>query len=232
MMRRFLGAAALLLGSAAPVAAAVAPDAAVAPATDWSKRVEKTAEGGYRLGNPDAPVKLVEFLSLTCGHCSAFAEEARPHLREQIRAGRLSVEYRNYVLNHYDIAAAVLSRCAPPSRYFALTDAFLAQQDSWMAGIEKLTAAQRAEIEVERPTPATVRRTAQLLGLAKITAQHGVPAAKARACLGNAKNVEQLMAMNSSAEQLGIDSTPSFVLNGQVLGPQNWAMIQPLLEQP
>ena len=54
---------------------AAAPAAAQAPAVanvDWSQRVATTPEGGFRMGNPDAPVKLVEFLSLTCSHCATF----------------------------------------------------------------------------------------------------------------------------------------------------------------
>jgi protein-disulfide isomerase len=229
MMRRL----ALLAGAlivAAPIAASAAA-AEVAPARDWSKSVVATAEGGYRMGNPNAPFKLVEFLSLTCGHCADFADEAMPRVKEKVREGRVSVEYRNYVLNHYDIAAAILSRCAAPANYFALTEAFLAEQGVWAEKIDALTPAQRAEVEVP-PTPATMKRIAELLGLKAIAARHGVTRASADACLADPRRIQQLLAMGNAAEQLGIDGTPSFMLNGTVIGSQNWHSLEPVLGQP
>jgi len=210
---------------------ALAAPAAASPAKDWSARVEATAEGGYRMGNPDAPLKLVEFLSLTCGHCADFANEAMPRVKEKVRAGRVSVEYRNHVLNHYDLAAGVVSRCAAPAHYFALTEAYLAEQDSWAARIDTLTPAQKAEIEVE-PTPATVRRTAELLGLKEIAGRHGVTPAAADACLADPARIRQLLVMGDAAEQLGVEGTPTFMLNGTLIGPPNWSSLEPVLGQP
>lgn len=224
-----LASAFLALGllAAAPAAA----QAPAAPAVDWSQRVARTPEGGFRMGNPDAPLKLVEFLSLTCSHCATFSAEATPSLVEHVRSGRVSVEYRNYVLNHYDLAASVLSRCAAPSDYFALTTDLLAQQDTWAGRADALTAAQKAEIEV-RPTPQSVARTAELIGLKQIAAAHGITPTEANRCLASADGLSQVMAMRDAADRLGVEGTPTFMLNGQLLGPANWAMIQPLLSAP
>jgi hypothetical protein len=230
MMRRLLLAAGALVMAAAP-AAALAAGAVSAPARDWSARIEATAEGGYRMGNPDAPLKLVEFLSLTCGHCADFASEAMPRVKEKVREGKVSVEYRNYILDHYDVAAAILSRCAPPSRYFALTEAFLAEQPSWSARIDALTPAQRAQVEVD-PTPASVRRTADLLGLKAIAARHGVTTARANACLADPARIRELFVIGKAASDLGVDGTPSFMLNGTLIGTQNWNSLEPVLGQP
>jgi protein-disulfide isomerase len=218
---------ALGLLTAAPAVA----QAPVVQAVDWSQRVATTPEGGFRMGNPDAPVKLVEFLSLTCSHCAAFSAEAAPTLIQQVRTGRVSVEYRNYVLNHYDLAAAVLSRCAAPGEYFALTRDLLAQQPEWAGRAETLTAAQKAEVEV-RPTPQSVTRTAELIGLKQIASAHGISPAEATRCLASADNLAQVMAMRDSADRLGVTGTPTFMLNGQMIGAANWAMIQPLLSAP
>jgi protein-disulfide isomerase len=230
MTRRLALLAGALVTAGIAIAAPATP-AVAAPARDWSTRVEATAEGGYRMGNPDAPLQLVEFLSLTCGHCAAFASEDLPRVKEKVRQGRVSIEYRNYVLNHYDIAAAILSRCAAPSRYFALTEAYLAEQPGWAARIDALTPEQRAEVEVE-PTPATVRRTAELLGLKEIAARHGVTGAAADACLADPARLDQLLAMGTAAEELGVDGTPTFMLNGTLIGSQNWDSLEPVLGQP
>ncbi len=212
---------------------AAAPAAAQAPgaqAADWSQRVAATPEGGFRMGNPDAPLKLVEFLSLTCSHCATFSAEAMPALLDHVRSGRVSVEYRNYVLNHYDLAAAVLSRCAAPGDYFALTTDLLAQQSVWAGRADALTPVQKAEVEV-RPTPQSVARTAELIGLKQIAAAHGITPAEANSCLASAEGLAEVMAMRDAADRLGVDGTPTFMLNGRLLGPANWAMIQPLLAQ-
>jgi protein-disulfide isomerase len=220
-----------LMAAAAPVVAIGAAPSIPGPPIDWAAHVNATAEGGYRMGNPNAPLKLVEFLSLTCGHCADFASQAMPRVKQKVRSGQVSVEYRNFVLNHYDLAAGVLSRCAAPANYFALTEAYLAEQESWAARIDALTPAQRAEIEV-KPTPATVRRTAELLGLKEIAARHGVTPAAANACLADPKRIDQLLAMGGAAEKLGVDGTPSFMLNGTLIGPQNWSSLEPVLGQP
>lgn len=213
---------------------AAAPAAAQAPqvsAVDWAQRVATTPEGGFRMGNPDAPLKLVEFLSLTCSHCATFSAEATPALVQQVRSGRVSVEYRNYVLNHYDLAAAVLSRCAAPGDYFALTSDLFAQQSVWAGRADALTPAQKAEIEV-RPTPQSVARTAELIGLKQIASAHGIAPAEATRCLASAEGLSQVMAMRDAADRLGVTGTPTFMLNGRMIGPANWAMIQPLLSAP
>jgi protein-disulfide isomerase len=213
---------------------AAAPAAAQTPivqAVDWSQSVATTPEGGFRMGNPDAPLKLVEFLSLTCSHCATFSAEATPSLIQQVRSGRVSVEYRNYVLNHYDLAAAVLSRCAAPANYFAMTTDLFAQQSAWADRADSLTAAQKAEIEV-RPTPQSVARTAELIGLKQIASRHGITPAEASRCLASAEGLGQVMAMRDAADRLGVTGTPTFMLNGRMIGGANWAMIQPLLSAP
>ena len=57
---------------------AVVAKVAAPAGKQWSTTVTKTAEGGYRMGNPDAPIKLVEYGSRSCPHCKRFAEESGP----------------------------------------------------------------------------------------------------------------------------------------------------------
>ncbi len=79
----------------------------------------RTPEGGFRMGNPAASVKLIEYFSTTCPHCAHFAAEGTPVLvRNYVRTGRVSLEYRNYVLNGLDVAASFISRCAAPRGLF------------------------------------------------------------------------------------------------------------------
>src|SRR3546814_14306714 len=97
-MKRTL--ALLFAAAALPLGIAAVPAAQAEAAKDWTKTVARTPEGGFRVGNPDAPVKLVEYGSLTCDHCAHFAEEATPKLLGQyVRSGRVSIEFPN-LLRH------------------------------------------------------------------------------------------------------------------------------------
>ena len=107
-------------------AAALAPQADAAPArkaaapaaVDWSKRVAATPEGGFVMGNPAAKVKVVEYGSLTCPHCAAFSNSAKAGLAARVRTGKVSFEFRNYVLNGIDVAATLVARCGGTARFF------------------------------------------------------------------------------------------------------------------
>src|SRR3546814_1043579 len=62
---------------------AAANKLAPAQGKDWTKVVVATTEGGVRMGNPDAPVKLIEFASFTCPHCREFNEAAADVLKSK-----------------------------------------------------------------------------------------------------------------------------------------------------
>ncbi len=198
---------------------------------DWTRIVERTPEGGFRMGNPNAPVKVIEFLSLTCPHCAEFAARGGPRLfQEYVRRGRVSIEYRNYILNGYDLAAAFISRCAPPSHYFDLNHALLGSQPQWMGRIERLTDAQRSELRGMQPL-AAMQRIVALLGLDTIAARHGVPVSAQRTCLADQAGLTRLAEMQqAAARDFGVSGTPSFVVNGRLAANvHDWAALEPLL---
>ena len=93
---------------------------------DWTQTVARTPEGGFRMGNPNAPVKVVEYLSLTCPHCAAFAHEggaAADPATMSAAAGSAS-NIATIMLNGVDIAAALLSPLRRAARIIStLTDA-------------------------------------------------------------------------------------------------------------
>ena len=214
---------------AAPVQARPLEQAPAA-VPDWSTTVEATPAGGFRMGNPNAPVKLVEFVSLTCPHCASFAEEGVPQLMDEVRAGRISLEYRNFVLDELDMAAALISRCAAPEDYFALNHAILVSQREWVGRIETLSDAQMDELramETVRLVPALI----PLTGLDALAADHGVDAEEARACLADNLGFLRILAMRDSAEaDLGVNATPSFLINGRLQrNVHDWAALEPLL---
>ena len=105
-------------------------EAVEAPAGQkWSETVSKTDAGGIVMGNPDAPIKLVEYMSITCSHCKDFGEQAFAPLRDNyVESGRVSFEIRNFVRDPLDLSAAILSRCGGEGPFFPLTEQALSYQ--------------------------------------------------------------------------------------------------------
>jgi protein-disulfide isomerase len=223
---------ALLLAALAALALpapALAQPAGQARQRDWTQVVSPTPEGGYRMGNPQAAVRVVEFLSLTCPHCAEFARVGTPRLMAQVRSGRVSIEYRNFVLNGLDLAAAFLSRCASPRNYFALTHDILASQQQWVGRMQGLSEAQQREIQGQPPLE-TMRRVVAAAGLDSIAARHGVTPAQQRACMSSQAGLDRVVQMQQAGARFGVSGTPTFAINGRIAGSvHDWAGLEPLL---
>jgi protein-disulfide isomerase len=220
------------LAAAATLAWPAAPSFAQRHGTpaqrDWTRTVQRTPEGGYRIGNPAARVKLVEYFSLTCPHCAAFSHEAGPRLfSNHVRGGRVSVEYRNFYLDGLDIAAALLTRCAAPADYFEITHAILGSQRQWMSRVNSLTPAQRAELG-GLPPAQVAQRLIPLVGLDAIGARFRITPRMRATCINQA-SLDALQALHNGGQQLGVRGTPTFLINGQVAPVNTWAGIEPLL---
>ena len=207
-------------GDTAPAASGRATAAVAAPAgTDWTTTVAQTPEGGMRMGNPNAPVQLVEFASMTCSHCRDFAAQSSPALYDRyVKTGQVSYEFRNFVMNPIDLAASLLARCGGPQPFFTLTEQMFANQDDMLnrvqAGGAALQAAQQS------PGAQALVKTAEVAGLDKFVAMRGIPAAKANACLTNEAELNRLVAMNQAAvKDHSVQGTPTFLINGEVVAP-------------
>ena len=226
MRRALLVAALAALALPAP---ALAQPAASARQRDWTQVVSPTPEGGYRMGNPQAAVRVVEFLSLTCPHCAEFSRVGTPQLMNYVRSGRVSIEYRNFVLNGLDLAAAFLSRCASPQNYFALTHAMLGSQQQWVGRMQALTDAQQREMQGQPPLE-TMRRVVAAAGLDALAARHGVTPAQQRACMSSQAGLDRVIQMQQAGARFGVSGTPTFAINGRIAGSvHDWAALEPLL---
>ena len=229
----------LVLVLIAAAAAALAPAGAGAAAAqgsaaaqrDWTRNVVVTPEGGFRMGNPDARVKVVEYLSLTCPHCADFARTGVPSLvRDHVRSGRVSLEYRNFVLNPIDATASVLARCAGPGQFFPMVEHLLATQEQWMGQVSNFIQSERDSINA-LPMPQRLARVAEQGGLTAIAARYGVPLAQARQCLGDEAGLNRLAEMYQAASALGVDGTPTFLINGRKVPVNTWREIEPLIRR-
>jgi protein-disulfide isomerase len=234
-MRTALWLAALATGALACASGAEAATqrkpatARKAPAgKDWRRTVSLTPEGGFRMGNPAAKVKLVEYGSMTCPHCAAFSREAGPALvSSYVRTGRVSYEFRNFVLNGLDVTATLLARCGGPVRFFALTDRFYATQSEWVAKLGALTQAQKDELKA-LPEGQRLGRLADLSGLTQLAAQGGVPAARGKQCLADEAALNRLGQMaETAASTHQVQGTPTFLVNGAKVPAADWAELEP-----
>jgi protein-disulfide isomerase len=226
---------ALLAAAAAALAVplALAPGSAAAQAQrDWSRTIVATPEGGFRMGNPAARLKVVEFVSLTCPHCRAFAATgARELVDRYVRSGAASFEIRAFPLDPIASLAAQLARCAPVSHQFAINDDMLASQDQWIARLRTLSNDQLNAFD--RLPEAELRvRLASAVGMDAIAARHGVPAARLRPCLIDEAGAQRIAAIKASGEQLGVSGTPSFLINGRLQqNVHDWTALEPLLRR-
>ena len=238
-MLKFSLLAALALGVAAcdsgMSTAADAPqaEAADAQATDWTSVVSVTEDGGYRMGNPDAKVKLVEFGSFTCNHCADFYKDAVAHLEpEYVKTGKVSYEYRPFMLNIYDFAAAKLAMCQGPDRFFNWMNELYGNQESWIEPFTKITDAEVAPLR-SLPLGQQVRGLALAGKLNVFAARRGLPTAEFDKCLADEAQMETLAnRQQKNLEAYRIDGTPTFVLNGKKIdNATTWAQLQPKIDE-
>lgn len=228
-MRRL--ALALLLAAAPAPALTAAPQAGPAASADWSRSIAATPAGGIRMGNPEAPVQVVEFMSLTCGHCATFESAGVPALvRDYVRSGRVSFEVRPHPLDLIAATAALIGSCVAPAQAFAYNHALLVSQEQWLARMNTLTDQQVSEINAAA-APEKRRLIAQHFGLDAVAARHGLTAPEARACLADEAKADRLVATKRAAEQMGVSGTPSFAINGTLAANvHDWAALEPLLK--
>lgn len=94
-------------------------------------------------GDPNAPVTIVEYASLTCSHCAAFHNMVLPQLTEEyIDTGKVRLVFRDFPLDGLAMAGAMLARCAPGDRGKAMIKVMFGQQATWVRSqspIEPLT---------------------------------------------------------------------------------------------
>jgi len=147
------------------------------------------------LGSSDAPVTIVEYASMTCGHCAAFYAGTFPQLKSKyIDTGKVRFILREFPLDPLAAAGSMLARCAGKDRYFSLIETLFRQQQDWV---------------VQNP----------IVPLLTIAKEAGFTEESFHACLENDERLlEGIEAVRQRAsERFGVNSTPTFFINGQML---------------
>jgi protein-disulfide isomerase len=144
------------------------------------------------LGNPDAPITIIEYASLTCPHCAHFTNDVLPEIKKEwIDTGKAKLVLRDFPLDEPALRAAMIARCAPPDRYYAFADTFFATQEKWVRTADYRDA---------------LARLAKLGGMGK---------EEFDACLKNTELENKIVEGRLTAsKELEVNSTPTFFVNG------------------
>lgn len=177
--------------------------------------VPASATAPRMLGSPDAPVEVVEYASLTCHHCATFHNEVLPQVKKEfIDTGKVRIVYRDFPLDRVGLEAATMARCLPPERYFPVLSLLFAKQDDWS----------HAKDPIEP--------------LARIGALAGLSRQAYDACRADKALQDSIVQSRYEGEQKhGVDSTPSFVIDGKTLKgvlqfEEFKKTVEPLLPKP
>lgn len=155
-----------------------------------------TALPDMALGDPKAPVTVIEYASMTCPHCATFTEKTFPDIKKKyIDTGKVRFIFREFPLDNLAAAVFMLARCNAETnsdKYFAFIDTMFRQQRTWA---------------VEKP----------LEPLLTISKQAGFTQETFNACLSNQKVLDGIEAMRQRAvDKFKVQSTPSFFINGKL----------------
>ena len=194
---------------------------------NWAEVIETTPEGGYRMGNPDAPVKLVEYASLTCPACKAFSDTGTAALRDTyVRSGQVSWEFRNFILGGPDLALSLLTRCQPAPAFFRTVEDIFTRQSDFLRAIDQ---AEEQRILALPPEQQLVP-LARAMDLDTYFARRGMPEARFNQCLGDNAAIEGMTQRTRTAgQQDDVRGTPTFIINGTRQEAVSWADLEPLL---
>ena len=209
-----------------------APVAAVAPPAGkaWSDVVSATPEGGMLMGNPKAPIRLLEYGSLSCPHCAKFAADGfKPLIGTYVASGKVSYEYRSFAIHSIDVPLTVLVRCADPSAFFGLIEQLYANQPALIERAQKGEA--QAQAASALPSERHFVTVSDVLGFTEFFAARGVSVDQAHACLAKPDAAMKVAKEAQAWGDTGIDSTPTLLINGTKTNVNTWAEVEALLQR-
>jgi protein-disulfide isomerase len=165
------------------------------------------------LGDPNAPVKVIEYASFTCPHCADFHSDTFKAFREDyIETGKVHFTYREVYFDRYGLWASMIARCAGPDRFFGVSELIYQRQGDW----------------ARQGDAAAVAESLKRIGL-----QAGLDQATVDGCLQDAAKAEGLYGWyQANAERDNVRSTPSFLINGDMhTGNMSLAQIGRLVDE-
>lgn len=171
--------------------------AAEAPKADGEVDMAKVLEPGplkeMAMGDANAPVTIVEYMSMTCPHCAAFHNDNFKPLKEKyIDTGKVYFIVREFPFDPRAAAAIMLARCGPENQFFPMVDVLFSQQRTWATAQDGREA---------------------LLQIARLA---GFTQESFEACLTNQKLLDEVNDVkNKAVMEFGVQSTPTFIIDGK-----------------
>ncbi len=164
------------------------------------------ALGDVVIGDPDAPVTIIEYASLTCPHCASFHVNAWPQIKaDYVDTGKVKFILREVYFDQFGLWSAMIARCAGTEGYPMLIGKFLERQRGWY--LDHVAAFN--ETKNAAPIIEEMMKIGRLAGLSN---------ERMNSCLGDQALLERMVGdfqTNSAAD--GVRSTPTFLVNGEVV---------------
>jgi protein-disulfide isomerase len=164
------------------------------------------------LGNPKAPILVVEYAAPSCPHCSRWNRDIFPLLKKDyIDTGKVYYVFRVLPLSQVDVAAEAMARCLPADNYFQFIDLMFRNQEKW------------------DPEYGISDTHAALVDMGRIA---GMSAEQVDTCIGNQAEQKRITQVGQQAStQYSINGTPSFIINGELRsGEVPWDQMKNLLD--
>ena len=170
-------------------------------ATGGTKLDLKITSQDRTMGNPKAPLTMVEYAAPTCPHCAHFNEAMFPYLKKNyIDTGKVYYVFRVFPLSQVDVAAEAIARCLPADNYFQFIDLLFRNQPKWDPD------------GYDIPDPA-----AALVNMGRIA---GMSADQVNTCMANPAEQKRVTDNGQEAmTKFGVQGTPAFFVNGEMSPP-------------
>jgi len=175
-----------------PSAPGAAPVAVAAAASSDAKSLLNVQPGDHVMGDPKAPITMIEYASLTCPHCAHFNTTELPQIEEKwIKTGKVKLIYRDFPLDQIATKAAQLAECAGNDKYFAVLDMIFRGQGNWAVAQDPI---------------AELSKSLRIAGMGDN---------EVKACLANDAVATGVINDYRGGETLGVNSTPTIFVNGE-----------------
>ncbi len=163
--------------------------------SEVNSRIVDTIEAlqDKKIGEKSAKIKMVEFASLTCGHCAKFHNEVFPRLQSEfIDTGKILFIYKDFPLDKFALKASVIARCSGNDKFFSFLKVLYSKQKDW------------------------TRTQDPFKSLLKIAKLGGLKNDEIKVCVGN-KSIEDgiLKQRLTSSKKYDIKATPTIYFNGE-----------------
>ena len=164
------------------------------------------------IGKADAPIEMIEYASMTCGHCAQFHNLTLPKIkRDYIDKGKLRYVFREFPLDAWAAASSVLARCVgrdQPKRFFAFLDLLFQRQAKWALAENRMAA------------------------LEQLARQAGMSKQNFAQCFENEALLKGIQANRRRGEADGVNATPSFLINGTLVeGNRPYAELKRFIDE-